>query len=83
MGETLGGLRHRKMVRWTALDPECVTMKGDSVSPVTTERSGGIMIGMHQGAFPEPGSGRWIGASIPVVDLFDPTRYGQSSVSAL
>ena len=79
MGETLGGLRHRKMVRWTAVDPERVTKKGDSGSPVTTERSGGILVGMHQGAFPEPGNDRWIGASIPVVDLFDPTRYGQSS----
>ena len=79
MGETLGGLRHRKMVRWMAVDPERVTKKGDSGSPVTTERSGGILVGMHQGAFPEPGSDRWIGASIPVVDLFDPTRYGQSS----
>ena len=79
MGETLGGLRHRKMVRWTAVDPERVTMKGDSGSPVTTERSGGLLVGMHQGAFPELGSDRWIGASIPVVDLFDPTRYGESS----
>ena len=34
---------------------------------------------IHQGAFPELGSDRWIGASIPVVDLLDPTRYGQSS----
>ena len=33
MGETLDGLRHRKMVRWTAVDPERVTMKGDSGSP--------------------------------------------------
>ena len=79
MGETLGGLRHRKMVRWTAVDPKRVTMKGDSGSPVTTERFGGLLVGMHQGAFLEPGGERWIGASIPVVDLFDPTRYGRPS----
>ena len=79
MGETLGGLRHRKMVRWTAVAPERVTMKGDSGFPATTERSGGNLAGMHQGAFPKPGSKRWIGASIPVVDLFDPARYGESS----
>ena len=79
MHELLGGLRHRKMVLWTAPNAQSVTELGDSGSPVTTEHSGGVLVGMHRGAFPGSGSNPWIGVSIPVVDLFDPSRYGQSS----
>ena len=79
MGEPIGGLLHRKMILWTAADPKHVTEEGDSGSPVTTARSGGVLVGMHQGAFPGSGSSPWIGASIPIVDLFDPTRYDLSS----